>query len=80
MTGTVYGKDAKQVSERSAQRSGGKRTPDEMRSRGLLVGTAAEIASQIRGYGEIGVYRVMVQWLDLDDIEGMEDLANELRR
>lgn len=80
MTGTVYGKDAKQVAERAAQRSGGKRTPDEMRSRGLLVGTAAEIASQIRGYGEIGVYRLMVQWLDLDDIEGMEDVANELRR
>jgi alkanesulfonate monooxygenase SsuD/methylene tetrahydromethanopterin reductase-like flavin-dependent oxidoreductase (luciferase family) len=80
MTGSVYGKDASEVAERAARRSGGKHTVDEMRSRGLLVGTAAEIACQVREYGEIGVGRLMIQWLDLDDITGMEVVANELMR
>lgn len=80
MTGSVYGRDRTQVAERAARRSGGQHTPDELRQRGILVGTAAEIAAQVQEFSQAGAQRVMIQWLDQDDIEGIELLAREMTR
>lgn len=47
-----------------------------MKERGaVLIGYPAEIAERIQELGSVGVQRVMMQWLDLDDIEGLEALA-----
>lgn len=70
MTGSFYGRDEAEV---QAQLAG--RNKDEVKARGGLVGTADEVAAQIRALGEAGVQRVMVQWLALDDIERLEHFA-----
>jgi F420-dependent oxidoreductase-like protein len=70
MTGSFYGRDEAEVRAQLDGRNGG-----ELRGRGLLVGTADEVAAQIRALGEAGVQRVMVQWLALDDMERLEHFA-----
>jgi hypothetical protein len=32
----------------------------------------------LEAMAEAGVHRVMLQWLDLDDVEGLRDLAQAL--
>lgn len=70
MTGLVFGRDPEEVRRK---RSG--RSEDALRARGVLVGTPSEIREQIENLGEAGVERLMIQWLDLDDLEGLEHLA-----
>jgi F420-dependent oxidoreductase-like protein len=51
---------------------------DQLRERGILVGTPKAIAEQVDILDEAGVERLMIQWLDLDDIDGLELLASTL--
>lgn len=71
MTGCVFGVNQAQVHQRVEARASGKRTADELRERGLVVGTASQIVDQLGDLAVAGVDRVMLQWLDLDDIEGI---------
>ena len=50
----------------------GKLNAQELRQRGLLVGTAEEFLEQLAQLEQAGVQRVMLQWLDLDDMAGLE--------
>lgn len=75
MTGCVFGKGEAQVKSRVEARTGGKKTVRELRKRGAIVGTANEIVDQLGSLAEAGVQRVMLQWLDLDDIDGIESMA-----
>jgi F420-dependent oxidoreductase-like protein len=72
MTGAVFGRDAGELAARLAARG---RTAEELRARGLLVGTGAECAEQLAALAAAGVQRVMIQWLELDDLAGLEALA-----
>ena len=67
--------DEKEVKQKVKERTNGKQTQAELRERGLVVGTAEEIAEQINAYCRAGVQRIMLQWLDLDDLQGLEALA-----
>ena len=49
---------------------------DEFRERGLVLGTANQIVQQLGRLAEAGVQRVMLQWLDLDDLDGLEAFAH----
>lgn len=44
-------------------------------SRKNIVGTPEMVREQIAAYAEAGVQELMLQWLDLDDIEGLRALA-----
>jgi F420-dependent oxidoreductase-like protein len=54
------------------------RSRSEMISRGLLVGTAPQIVDRLGDYSLAGLQRVMLQWLDLDDLDGLEELARKV--
>ncbi len=43
-----------------------------------LFGAPDEVAAALRAYGEAGAAEVMVHWMDMDDIEGLELLASEV--
>lgn len=73
MTGIVFGRTESEVTQKLGDRS-----RDDLRARGVLVGTADAIADQVAELDEAGVQRLMLQWLDLDDIEGLEILAGRL--
>jgi alkanesulfonate monooxygenase SsuD/methylene tetrahydromethanopterin reductase-like flavin-dependent oxidoreductase (luciferase family) len=78
MTGCVFGLSAEEVEHKVALRTNHQRTAAELIQRGMIVGTGAEIVEQCRAYAEAGVQRIMLQWLDLDDISGLEALAQAL--
>ncbi|GIV65581.1 MAG: LLM class F420-dependent oxidoreductase [Bellilinea sp.] len=75
MTGLVFGKDQSTLQERLRLYGGGNLTAADLRMRGLIVGTPTEVVEQIQALSEAGVQRLMLQWLDLDDLTGLEALA-----
>jgi F420-dependent oxidoreductase-like protein len=75
MTGLIFGASESEVVARAAA-SG--RTPEEARERGMLAGTGPAIAEQVAAYAAAGVQRIMIQWMDLDDLDGVAALAGAL--
>ena len=73
MTRVVFGRTEADV-ERKLE---GKRA-DELRARGIVVGTAPEVAERLGRLDEAGVQRVMLQWLEPDDIDGLEAMAGSV--
>lgn len=74
MTRIIIGRDQDQVDQRRGDAS-----VDELRERGVLVGTPDQVREQLRELEAVGVEVVMLQWLEgLDDIEGLEFMAREL--
>jgi F420-dependent oxidoreductase-like protein len=51
---------------------------EELRGRGVIVGVGEEIQPQLAELEKAGVQRVMLQWMDLDDLEGLEWLGKAL--
>jgi hypothetical protein len=58
-------------------------SPEDLESRyrdsGIPVGTTQQAAETIAALEEAGVQRVYVQWLDLDDLDGMKETVTVLR-
>jgi F420-dependent oxidoreductase-like protein len=76
MTGCIFSLDHKAVELKVSERTHGQRTASDLRQRGWVVGTADEIVAQCQEIAKAGVQRVMLQWLDLDDISGLEAMAD----
>ncbi|MEW6404526.1 MAG: LLM class flavin-dependent oxidoreductase, partial [Chloroflexota bacterium] len=72
MTGCYFGKNENALREKISARGLGF---DELRNRGVIVGNAGQVREQLQVLSEAGVQRVMLQWLDLDDLKGLEALA-----
>lgn len=75
MTMVVFGRDEQEV-QHKLQSSG--KTAEALQSSGILVGTASEIKAQLDHLSSAGVQRVMLQWLDLDDMAGLEAMAQSI--
>lgn len=75
MTQVVYSRDEAALQARLNERG---RTAQELIDHGLIVGTGPAVVEQIGQWAERGVQRFMLQWLDLDDIAGIEALAEDL--
>lgn len=73
MTGLAFGRTDQEAEARSMALYNA--TPAELRERGVVAGTGPAISEQLAALAEVGVQRVMLQWLDLDDIDGLEALA-----
>jgi len=70
MTGLFFGRDE---AELRAKLEG--RDAAALRERGVIVGTPSEVQEQLDNLAQAGVQRVMLQWLALDDLEGLAALA-----
>jgi alkanesulfonate monooxygenase SsuD/methylene tetrahydromethanopterin reductase-like flavin-dependent oxidoreductase (luciferase family) len=75
MTGLRFYHTQKELDEGLAVR---KQTVDELRTRGIIVGVGEQIKEQLAELEKIGLQRVMLQWMDLDDLKGLEALAKAL--
>lgn len=75
MTGCVFGSNDAQVKGKVKSRGSGKFSIAELKERGLVVGTPDDILEQLTSFAKAGVERIMLQWLDLDDIDGLEAMA-----
>jgi len=78
MTGCVFGRDQSEVRHKVEARTKGRKTPEDLCRKGVLVGTVEEMAVQLASLERAGVQRVMLQWLDLDDLAGVEAMAKGL--
>ncbi len=70
MTGLIFGRTDAEVREKLRGRD-----VTTLRERGIIVGTATGVREQVEQLVEAGAERVMLQWLDLDDLDGLEALA-----
>jgi F420-dependent oxidoreductase-like protein len=75
MTGLVFGRDESDLRRKLDAR---KQTADALRERGLVVGASGEVVDQLGQIAEAGAQRVMLQWLDLEDLDGLEALARSV--
>jgi F420-dependent oxidoreductase-like protein len=75
MTGVRFGKTREEVEKKIAKSD---QSLEYLRGRGFLIGTGAEIKEQIIELENSGLQRIMLQWLDLEDIEGLTQLAESI--
>jgi F420-dependent oxidoreductase-like protein len=73
MTRGISGRTDADVGRKLAGKSA-----DELRARGAIVGTGPEVIEQLGRLDEAGVQRVMLQWMETDDIEGLEAMAQSV--
>lgn len=73
MTGLVYGDD-KQMLDRWARLYDA--VPQDLEKRGLVVGGTQKVIDRLGAYAEAGAQRIMLQWLDTDNLSRMEDFAS----
>ena len=81
MIGVHYARDDADVQRilgEFRQRSNRQITLDELAEHGRYIGTGAMLIDRISPYVEFGAERFMLQWLALDDIEGIELMARDL--
>ncbi len=72
MTQVIYAADDAALQAKLAARGS---QAQELIERGLIVGTAAAVVDQLGQFAAAGVERFMLQWLDQDDIVGIEHMA-----
>jgi hypothetical protein len=54
------------------------RTLAEVQQDGIVAGSAGEVKDQLQSLEGAGLQRIMLQWLDLDDLESLEALAKAI--
>ncbi len=74
--GCVFGTSTAVVEKKVSVRTHGQKSVQDLLQRGLVVGTSQEIIEQCSVLQNAGVQRLMLQWLDLDDIAGLEAMAD----
>jgi F420-dependent oxidoreductase-like protein len=72
MAGVAFGRSPRELNERITYYG---TSAEQIRAEGKLVGDANQITEQLFALAEVGCQRVMLQWLDQDDMDGLEALA-----
>jgi alkanesulfonate monooxygenase SsuD/methylene tetrahydromethanopterin reductase-like flavin-dependent oxidoreductase (luciferase family) len=70
MTGTLFGRD-----EAEFRRLAGDRDLNQLRASGVICGAPSEFREHLSRLAAAGVQRIMLQWLDLDDLDRLEALG-----
>ncbi len=72
MTRVIFGRTDAEVQTQVEEMG---TTVDAARERGIVVGTGSAVQEQLGKLADVGVQRVMLQWMALDDLEGLAALA-----
>ncbi len=73
MAGCIFGRNAAEAAARAAAHG---TTVEKLRAAGkVAVGDGAAVREQLAAWAAAGVQGIMLQWLDLDDLAGLEALA-----
>lgn len=75
MTGCVFAKDEAALNRKIKMYG---KTLQEIQQSGVVAGNISDIQGQLRALEQAGLQRIMLQWLDLDDLESLEALAKGL--
>ncbi|MBO0781579.1 MAG: TIGR03560 family F420-dependent LLM class oxidoreductase [Ktedonobacteraceae bacterium] len=74
MTRVIFGRTEQEVEQMISTAASG-RSLEELRQAGVLAGTASAIVDQLGQLADIGMQRVMLQWIELDDLDRLAALA-----
>jgi F420-dependent oxidoreductase-like protein len=72
MTGCVFGKDGSTLQQKIAARE---RSLAQLQQDAVVAGNLDQVKAQLHDLEQAGVQRLMLQWLDLDDLESLEVMA-----
>lgn len=72
MTGCVFAVTDGELKQKLETRG---RTLEDLHQRGIVAGTPSMVKEQLQKLDSAGLERIMLQWLDLDDLAGLESLA-----
>jgi len=72
MTGLRFGRTPVEL---KAQLEARNQSAGELRKRGFLVGGGEQVKEQLMELAKTGLDRVMLQWMDLEDLDGLAALA-----
>jgi F420-dependent oxidoreductase-like protein len=77
MTCCVFGRDAAEVQRNfnTLANQGAGHLREDWQAHRIIVGEPNAIVDQLGQLEQAGLYRVLLQWLDLDNLEGLEALA-----
>jgi F420-dependent oxidoreductase-like protein len=73
MTNVLFGRDDSEVKKKV-----GDRDAAAIQERGVLVGTKTALQDQLGALEEAGAQRALLQWMDLDDMDGLEAFAQAI--
>lgn len=73
MTRVIFGRDDAAIQQQLDEMGA---TADAARERGAIVGNGDAVQAQLGRLAEAGAQRVMLQWMDLDDLDGLAALAD----
>lgn len=72
MTGCVFGHNESAFKQKLEARG---RSLEQLHQQGIVAGSGDEVREQLKKLEKSGLQRIMLQWLDLDDLAGLEALA-----
>jgi len=72
MTNLVFARDQAGLEARLRERG---RSVEDLQAGGIVVGTGDGVVEQLKQLAEVGVQTTMLQWIDLDDLDGLAALA-----
>ena len=72
MTGCMFAVNDSALQQKLDSRG---RTLDQLHQQGIVAGSARAVKDQLHELESGGLQRIMLQWLDLDDLAGLEALA-----
>jgi len=72
MTGCVFGKDDATLGAKISARG---KSLEQLQQSGVVAGNLSAVKKQLQELEQAGLQRIMLQWLDLDDLESLEVLA-----
>lgn len=75
MTNVLFGRDEAELKRRAKARG---RSLGELRRGSGVVGTASEVVDQLGEYEAAGVEWIMLQWLETDELEGLQAMAESV--
>jgi F420-dependent oxidoreductase-like protein len=78
MIGCVIGESEKELERRLEMIYRGRRTVEDLRGMGVIVGTGEQVLEQLKELEEIGLAEIMLQWLLLEEVDGLDYVAETL--
>jgi F420-dependent oxidoreductase-like protein len=75
MTRLIFGRDQNELDHILHEIS---RSKVELLDMGIIIGLASEVKDQLDRYAKAGAQRIMLQWIELDEIDRLEGLAKAL--
>ncbi len=78
MTGCIFAGDPQSLEKIVSQRYQNRYTVESLRQRGIVAASPEDIREVLSSFQQAGVQRIMLQWLDLDELDGLEMLARAI--